>query len=361
MAVESPEWRQEPNTFQRELLHSDTSWSHGNWQNGTPVYHSEPGFYQLNFPELYVRSDSPGLHEEFLSSSFDESYPVHSESSKGPEILHSNIFASSDDQKESDGAKHLRTSPSDFRYPARTPQGVRDAGNDAGISPASTENEQKYHAGIKKRKCSECDEVFRNLQDLERHTKASSHKSWRCEETGCGKMYSRRDTFVRHQAKHKENSFNCQFCRRSGRNKPFKRKDHLREHIRNCHSKGSDTPRFVQNQELKQAFLTSDSTSSDVQSFSHLVDDLTAESQSAYILWDDSLDNKFCTLEQQNAMKTIVKSLGTVLGSRHQGLIGNLEDKLTTLSGEKMESLAESMAGVAFAGTLGCEFSCSKE
>lgn len=351
MSAKSPECWQEPNVFQRELLHSDISWSHGNWQNEIPVYPLESDICPTILPGCYVRSDTPGRYDEFLSPSINESYSVHSESSERQEFLHSNVFACTDDQKISDGAEHLQTSPPDFRHPAKTPQGVRCAGNDAG--PRSTENEHKYHAGIKKRKCSECEEVFENLQNLERHTKSSSHRSWRCEETGCGKTYSRRDTFVRHQAKHRENSFTCQFCRRSGKIKPFKRKDHLREHIRHCHFKGSDTSRFVQNQELKQPSLTFDSLTSEVQSFNQLVNDLTAESQNAYVLWGDSLENKFCTLEQQNAMKTIVKSLGTVLGSRHQGLIGNLEDKVTTLSGEKMESLAESMAGVAFAGTLG--------
>lgn len=48
-------------------------------------------------------------------------------------------------------------------------------------------------------------------------------------------------------------------------------------------------------------------------------------------------------------MKDIVKSLGTVLGDRHTNLIDKLGVKVTAMSGQDMESIAESMAVSALA------------
>ena len=56
-----------------------------------------------------------------------------------------------------------------------------------------------------------------------------------------------------------------------------------------------------------------------------------------------------CSLQQQEAMKDLVRSLGTVLGDRHPNLIEELENKMTALSSSDMESVAEHMAGAALA------------
>ena len=53
--------------------------------------------------------------------------------------------------------------------------------------------------------------------------------------------------------------------------------------------------------------------------------------------------------QQQEAMKDLVRSLGTVLGDRHPNLIEKLENKMTALSSSDMESVAEHMAGAALA------------
>ena len=58
------------------------------------------------------------------------------------------------------------------------------------------------------------------------------------------------------------------------------------------------------------------------------------------------------TQVQKQAMKELVKSLGTVLGERNTSFIGDLEDKMTALSGPDMESVAQGMAGVALAKTV---------
>lgn len=93
--------------------------------------------------------------------------------------------------------------------------------------------------------CSECAKDFTNLRALDKHTQKTSHKAWRCFESECGKSYARRDTFLRHRAMHKESSHPCIDCLRQGKNKVFKRRDHLREHVRSCHTKGSEGIRSV--------------------------------------------------------------------------------------------------------------------
>lgn len=68
---------------------------------------------------------------------------------------------------------------------------------------------------------------------------------------------------------------------------------------------------------------------------------------------------------QQQAMKDLVKSLGTVLGDRHPNLVGKL-DVMTGLSVPAMESVAESMAVSALAKTYfsdpeRCNCSCTQQ
>jgi hypothetical protein len=69
--------------------------------------------------------------------------------------------------------------------------------------------------------------------------------------------------------------------------------------------------------------------------------------------------------QQQEAMKDLVRSLGTVLGDRHPNLMEKLETKMTALSSSDMESVAEHMAGAALAAktyltaTKSCSCHCS--
>ena len=62
-----------------------------------------------------------------------------------------------------------------------------------------------------------------------------------------------------------------------------------------------------------------------------------------------SSEGEGCSSQQQEAMKDLVRSLGTVLGDRHPNLIEKLENKMTALSSSDMESVAEHMAGAALA------------
>ena len=93
--------------------------------------------------------------------------------------------------------------------------------------------------------CVECGLDFENLQGLDRHTKSSMHKGWRCQESGCGKTYARRDTFLRHRIKHTDSVHTCNLCSSNKKHKVFKRKDHLKEHMRNCHSRSVDGRMYV--------------------------------------------------------------------------------------------------------------------
>jgi hypothetical protein len=106
--------------------------------------------------------------------------------------------------------------------------------NSSTETECSNEDDQQGHA------CQECNKVFRNLQELDQHTKRVPHKAWKCAEPFCGRTYARRDTFLRHRATHKDKSHACYICSHHNKQKVFARKDHLKEHIRNCHSKGTE-------------------------------------------------------------------------------------------------------------------------
>jgi hypothetical protein len=107
-------------------------------------------------------------------------------------------------------------------------------------SNSSTETECSHEDDQQGYICRECNKVFRNLRELDQHTKRVPHKAWRCAEPSCGKTYTRRDTFLRHRAAHKDKSHACSHCAFHNKQKFFKRRDHLKEHIRNCHSKGTE-------------------------------------------------------------------------------------------------------------------------
>lgn len=118
------------------------------------------------------------------------------------------------------------------------------------------DREGRQDDDIQRLMCLECGLDFENLQGLDRHAKSSLHKAWRCQEDGCGKTYARRDTFLRHRIKHTDSFHTCNVCSRSNKNKVFKRKDHLKEHMRNCHSRSVDRTRFVVQHACLQSGLT---------------------------------------------------------------------------------------------------------
>ena len=123
-----------------------------------------------------------------------------------------------------------------------TPETKQERGTTPSIS---SDRERRQDSEVERLVCSECRLEFENLQGLDRHTRSSLHKGWRCQEVGCGKTYARRDTFLRHRIKHTDSVHPCNVCSRSKKHKVFKRKDHLKEHMRNCHSRSVDGRRYV--------------------------------------------------------------------------------------------------------------------
>jgi hypothetical protein len=129
--------------------------------------------------------------------------------------------------------------------------------HERGTTPSTFyDREGRQDDEVQRLMCSECGLEFENLQGLDRHTKSSLHKAWRCQEDGCGKTYARRDTFLRHRIKHTDSAHTCSVCSRSNKNKVFKRKDHLKEHMRNCHSHSVDRTRFVLQHACMETGLT---------------------------------------------------------------------------------------------------------
>jgi hypothetical protein len=61
---------------------------------------------------------------------------------------------------------------------------------------------------------------------------------------------------------------------------------------------------------------------------------------------DVSIKAEGCT-QQQLAMKTLATSLRTVLGDREPNLMGEFDEKMTSLSGLDMQTVAEDMANAA--------------
>jgi hypothetical protein len=118
--------------------------------------------------------------------------------------------------------------------------------HEPGTSPSMLpDSDRRTDDEVQRLICLECGLEFENLQGLDRHTKSSQHKAWRCQEAGCGKTYVRRDTYLRHRTKHTDSVHACNICARGKKNKVFKRKDHLKEHMRNCHSRSVDGRRYV--------------------------------------------------------------------------------------------------------------------
>ena len=84
--------------------------------------------------------------------------------------------------------------------------------------------------------CSECRESFPTYYTLEAHARTTTHRAYVCTVMGCNSKYHRRDVFVRHLKTHRESGLHvCKICEQADRLKRFKRKDHLRQHVRNVH------------------------------------------------------------------------------------------------------------------------------
>lgn len=84
------------------------------------------------------------------------------------------------------------------------------------------------------RTCRDCSTTFTRVFELEEHAKISGHKPFGCEE--CDSWFPRRDSWRRHANVHSSRGRHpCPYCPKYQEKHAFKRKDHLRKHLRNVH------------------------------------------------------------------------------------------------------------------------------
>lgn len=158
-----------------------------------------------------------------------------------PDLMYLSSFDSSDRQA---GYLSLAGTPLTMTETPLTTTEIGQIDLWAKLSKASN-RECLQDDDIQRLMCSECGRDFDNLQGLNRHTMSSQHKAWRCQELGCGKTYARRDTFLRHRTTHTDSGHTCNVCADNDKHKMFKRKDHLKEHMRNCHPHSAESKRYM--------------------------------------------------------------------------------------------------------------------
>lgn len=84
--------------------------------------------------------------------------------------------------------------------------------------------------------CRQCQSGFATSALLEQHSKATRHRTFACQDADCKKTYYRRDTYLRHLSTHRRTNLHvCKVCEATKQRTTFKRRDHLKQHQRNCH------------------------------------------------------------------------------------------------------------------------------
>lgn len=85
-----------------------------------------------------------------------------------------------------------------------------------------------------KHDCPDCKAMFYRVFELEEHAKQKGHKPFECGQ--CNKWFSRRDALGRHADLHRPRGLHpCPRCDKYQGRHAFKRRDHLRKHLRNVH------------------------------------------------------------------------------------------------------------------------------
>jgi hypothetical protein len=111
----------------------------------------------------------------------------------------------------------------------------------------------------------------------------------------------------------------CKICSRDKKQKSFKRKDHLKEHVRKCHP-GKDGSGL---QKFQDSLHSNEGNRS-----------------------NSTMDGGIGPLQQQ-AVRAFVETLGHVLGDHDPKLdFGDFGNKMTALSSSDMKSVVGSMAKV---------------
>ncbi|KAF7550765.1 hypothetical protein G7046_g7921 [Stylonectria norvegica] len=101
----------------------------------------------------------------------------------------------------------------------------------------STPQPMSSHARLptaSRHQCVECDHVYQTQEALSEHAAQSGHKSFVCI-CGCG--FVRKDALTRHIESLDTGipKYPCNFCRKHRGENGFRRRDHLRQHVRGYH------------------------------------------------------------------------------------------------------------------------------
>jgi hypothetical protein len=82
--------------------------------------------------------------------------------------------------------------------------------------------------------CAGCMRTFSRVSEIEEHAKRTRHKPFVC--LACNKGFSRRDAWTRHRDLHSSlRQYPCNRCDKYRGSDAFRRKDHLRQHLKKFH------------------------------------------------------------------------------------------------------------------------------
>ena len=93
-----------------------------------------------------------------------------------------------------------------------------------------------FHGELKY-ECGQCGLLFNSTGLLDEHGGETMHNAYVCQYPGCKSESTRLNDLIRHQWTHKKNGprHSCPHCHTYRGKNGFRRKDHLRQHIRNYH------------------------------------------------------------------------------------------------------------------------------
>lgn len=100
-----------------------------------------------------------------------------------------------------------------------------------------TKNHFLYKHKDVKYRCAQCGTGFDTIRELDGHGKDTMHSAYVCRYPECGSESTRSGEMNRHHLSHSQSvpRHPCPHCRKYRGDNGFKRKDHLRQHIRNYH------------------------------------------------------------------------------------------------------------------------------
>jgi hypothetical protein len=228
-----------PCVLKQNLLHGLAGWTEQNFDSG-----ASPG------PNVKIRA---------LSSS-EESSPTDDSAALDPflensETLEAALASEAEKLSPSDTVTSAGTIPANQEIQGtqrNQPLPARKC-----VSSAEPRLPTKQHTSASRSTssniCTVCDLSFKSSEDLALHARNAFHRIYICQVVGCGRSYYRRDVYIRHKSTHRQGDLHvCSYCGNEGREKGFKRKDHLKQHYRNCHGVSGCPPLPIKPDEFEQ-------------------------------------------------------------------------------------------------------------